>query len=147
MSTGKWQAIRENRKIDRDILDSNDAYEIWQELKRADGFDVDVADSVFAYFPDEAYAEKVLDKMIKKAGKAVLVSEVFDSETRSDCMQHRRSQIENYDERYEGLDKLFLSRSFFKRVAAEHGLRIRFTDVINPMYWNSRFMFNCFLYY
>lgn len=77
-------------------------------------FDVVMADSVFAYFPDEAYVSDVLEKMYEKAHKAVLITEIFDKELEDACMQYRRAKIQNYDEKYKNLDKLFISKSMFE---------------------------------
>lgn len=111
-------------------------------ISTTEKFDVVMADSVFAYFPDETYASKVLEKMYEKAQKAVLITEIFDKELEEACMQYRRAQIENYDEKYKNLDKLFISKSLFQKFSQKHDCKLVFTSVENPYYWNSQFMYN-----
>lgn len=109
-------------------------------------YDIVLCDSVFAYFPDEEYGAKVLEKMYEKAKKGIFISEIFDKDLEDECNRHRKAMIENYDEKYKGLDKIFYSRDLFVNFANEHNCRIDFSDVTNEYYWNSRYLFNCFLY-
>lgn len=46
-------------------------------------YDVVLADSVFQYFNDAAYGQKVLERMWAKAGKMVVVTEVHDQEKKT----------------------------------------------------------------
>ena len=112
------------------------------KLDEEEQCDAVISDSVFAYFKDETYAEVVLEKMLKKARKHVVILEVFDKDLESECMNYRRSQIKNYDLIYKGLDKVFYSRDFFKAIATKNNFSVQFTEVVNKYYWNSRFMFN-----
>ena len=109
-------------------------------------FDVVFSDGVFPYFSDETYGEAVVEKMYEKAKKAIIILEIFDKEMKAECEEHRRSMIDNYDEKYAGLDKTFYSREMFRRFAQKHKCRIEFGDVKNEHYWNSRYLFNCFIY-
>ncbi len=109
-------------------------------------FDVVFSDAVFPYFSDEAYGEAVMEKMYEKARKAIIILEVFDKATKEECEKHRRAMLEDYDKKYAGLDKMFYDRDMFIRFAKEHGCRIEFSDVKNEQYWNSKYLFNCFLY-
>lgn len=109
-------------------------------------YDIVLCDSVFAYFSDEEYGAAVLQKMYDKAEKGVFISEIFDKALEDECNRHRKAMIENYDEKYKGLDKTFYSRDMFISFAKEHDCRIEFSDVTNEYYWNSRYLFNCFLY-
>lgn len=102
--------------------------------------------SVFEYFPYESYGRKVLEKMYEKADKAVIVLEIFDKALQNECEQHRRNTIENYDEKYKGLEKMFYTRDMFIQFAQQKNCRIEFTQVDNPYYWNSRYQYNCILY-
>lgn len=83
-------------------------------------YDVVLADSVFQYFNDAAYGQKVLERMWAKAGKMVVVTEVHDQEKKDEHMAYRRKCVENYDEVYAGLDKTFYTREMFLQFAEEH---------------------------
>lgn len=61
-------------------------------------------------------------------------------------LAYRRSHIENYDEKYKGLGKLFISRDFFTRFAERENLTITFTQTNLSGYWNNEFVFNVFMY-
>ncbi len=102
--------------------------------------------SVFEYFPDEGYGLNVLEKMYEKADKAVILLEIFDKALQEECEQHRRETIDNYDEKYRGLEKTFYTRDMFRKFAQQKHARIEFTGVDNPYYWNSRYQYNCILY-
>ena len=54
--------------------------------------------------------------------------------------------IDNYDERYEGLDKVFYKRELFTQFADEYQCKIKFRNVENEYYWNSKYLFDCYLY-
>lgn len=109
-------------------------------------YDMVFSDSVFAYFPDETYGLRVLEKMYEKASRVIVLSEVFDKAMKEECEKSRREKLANYEELYQGLDKTFYDREMFERFAGDHGCRIEFTDVDNEYYWNSRYLFNCYIY-
>ncbi len=109
-------------------------------------YDMVFSDGVFAYFPDEEYGMTVLKKMYDKARKVVVISEVFDKDRQLECEKHRREMIDNYDERYEGLDKVFYKRELFTQFADKHQCTIKFSKVENEYYWNSKYLFHCYLY-
>ena len=109
-------------------------------------FDVVFSDGVFPYFADETYGEAVLEKMYEKAQKAIIILEIFDKATKAECEKYRRAMLDDYDEKYAGLDKTFYDRDMFRRFAEKHECRIEFSDVKNEQYWNSKYLFNCFLY-
>lgn len=109
-------------------------------------WDVLLSVSVFEYFPNEEYGQLVLEKMYEKAQKAVIILEVFDRDLKIECEQHRRESIQDYDKKYEGLDKMFYPRSMFEKFAKERHCRLEFTAVDNDCYWNSRYQYNCIIY-
>lgn len=109
-------------------------------------YDVVFSDSVFAYFPDEEYGLKVLEKMYEKATKVIMVQEVFDKSMKQECEAYRRKMYADYDERYRGLDKVYYDREMFARFAGERHCRIEFSSVDNEYYWNSKYLFNCCIY-
>ena len=96
-------------------------------------YDVVFSDSVFAYFPNEAYGLEVLKKMYEKASKAVMIREVFDKSMQQECETHRRKLYVDYDERYRGLDKIYYDREMFGRFARERNCRIEFSGVENEI--------------
>ncbi len=108
-------------------------------------FDLVYSDSVFVYFNDLEYAKEVLEKMYQKANKVILITEVYDKSKEQECLHYRRSQIENYDEKYQWLNKLFFDKKFFEDFAKGHDLKIKFLEVNNKYYWNSKYMFSVLL--
>lgn len=108
-------------------------------------YDIVMADSVFQYFSTVNYAQTVLDKMLEKAVKAVVLCEVHDLEKKEACLSYRRKIVENYDTRYEGLDKLFLSKQWVEDIARKHGKKVLFTEDVNDVYLNSD-IYNAYLY-
>lgn len=109
-------------------------------------YDAVFSDSVFAYFPDEAYGLKVLEKMYEKATRIVMIREVFDKSVKQECEAYRKSMYADYEERYQGLDKVFYDREMFNRFAEERLCQIEFSEVNNEYYWNSKYLFNCCIY-
>lgn len=109
-------------------------------------YDIVFSDSVFAYFPDEAYGLKVLEKMYEKASKVVMLQEVFDKSMQQECEAYRRKRFADYEERYRGLDKIFYDKEMFSRFAEARHCRIEFSGVDNEYYWNSKYLFNCCIY-
>lgn len=108
-------------------------------------YDAVISDSVFAYFPNEEYGREVLKKMYDKANSKIILLEIFDKAMEEECNAYRRASVENYDEKYAGLDKIFYPRSMFIDFAKEHGCEIKFMEVKNDYYWNSKYMYHCCL--
>jgi len=109
-------------------------------------YDVVFSDSVFAYFPNEAYGVRVLEKMYEKASRVVMVREVFDKSMQQECEAYRKKRYADYEERYRGLDKVFYDKEMFSRFAKERHCRIEFDEVDNEYYWNSKYLFNVCIY-
>ena len=101
---------------------------------------------VFSYFPDHAYATRVLEHMVEKSTHAIGITELHDRTKRQNYLTFRRANIPNYDECYEGLGRLFFRREFFEDFAREHDLRIVFPALQMANYWNTPFIFTCFMY-
>ena len=109
-------------------------------------YDAALSNSVFSYFPDEAFAERVLTRMLKKTAGAIGLIDIHDADKEEEVLAYRRAAIPDYDERYKGLGKLFYRRSFFKDFARAHDLRIEFPAIEMEGYWNTPFVFHVFLY-
>lgn len=109
-------------------------------------YDAVLSNSVISYFPDMDYAEKTLEKMCAKARYAVGLIDVHDMEKKDAYTAYRESMIENYEERYRNLPKLFYPRRFFEDFAQKRGMNAVFTKSEVENYWNNDFVFNCFLY-
>lgn len=127
---------------DRESIRTDEAVRLDTDEK----YDAVFSEGVFAYFPDEAYGLKVLEKMFEKATDVVILREVFDKSMKTECEAYRREMYADYDERYRGLDKVYYDREMFRRFAAERHCRIEFSGIDNEYYWNSKYLFNCCIY-
>lgn len=127
----------------------SDADLVWgsaQNLDTAIKYDLVMADSVLQYFSSEEYAQDVLNKMILKSNKIVYISELHDITLREEWLAYRRKSMDDYDQIYEGLDKMFYSKEWITDIATRHNKQVRFTKGNNPEYWNSKYIFNCFIF-
>ena len=88
-------------------MSEKDEFAVCRELKRLDGYDA-------------TYGEAVLEKMYEKAQKAIIILEIFDKATKAKCEKYRRAMLDDYDEKYAGLDKMFYDRDMFRRFAEKH---------------------------
>ncbi len=109
-------------------------------------YDACLSNSVFSYFPDYDYAEKVLDKMLSKSRNCLALIDIHDVDKKDDFLEYRRKLIKDYDERYRNLPKLFYSKDFFKNFANKNNLEIVFEESSVTGYWNNEFVFECYMY-
>lgn len=109
-------------------------------------YDAVISNSVFSYFPSEEYAEKVLEKMYEKAQYAIGILDIHDADKKEDFIAYRKKTVENYEERYNGLEKFFYDKSFFETFAQKHNMKIRFMESMMKNYWNNEFVFHCYMY-
>lgn len=109
-------------------------------------YDLVMADSVFQYFGSREYAKDILEKMILKSNKVVYISEIHDMDLQKEWLEYRRKSMDNYDQIYEGLGKMFYSREWIDDIAKKFGKQTSFTKSNNPEYWNSKYVFNCFIF-
>ena len=116
------------------------------DIPTEEKYDAVYSCGVFSYFPDHDYATRVLERMLAKSRHAVGITELHDRAKRQDYLAFRRANIPNYDERYEGLGRLFFRREFFEEFAARHDLRLVFPNLEMANYWNTPFIFTCFIY-
>ena len=115
------------------------------ELPTDKKYDAVFSNSVFQYFNDLVYAEPVLEKMFIKSRRSIAVLDVYDKAFEEELTAERRRTIENYDERYKDLPKIFYPRSFFEDFAARHDLSIRFAKNELENYGNAPFTYHCFM--
>lgn len=95
--------------IAKDVLSSRDlSVGNADEITEQPQYDLMLADSVFQYFTDIEYGKAVLEKMFIKAAKMLVVTEIHDLSRRDEHLSYRRKYIENYDEKYKGLEKNIL---------------------------------------
>lgn len=108
-------------------------------------YDLVMADSVFQYFQDAEYGMCVLEKMWKKAKKMVVITEIHDEEMKEEHLNYRRQCVGNYDEKYKGLDKTFYTKEMFLEFAKKVGATCTIIRPKNELYWNNKYVFDCYL--
>lgn len=117
------------------------------ELDTQPAVDAVVACSVFFYFPSYEYARLVIERMARKAVRAVAVLDVPDLATAAEALAGRQERLggaATYAERYDGLDHRF-DREWMAEAMRDAGL----TDVVIEdqqiaNYANARYRFNAF---
>ncbi len=130
------------RIIHSNDLSCDDAINLDETIK----YDLVMADSVFQYFDDIVYAEAVLRKMLVKANEMVYLGELHDSSQKEEWLEYRRKSMRNYDAVYLGLPKMFYSKDWIRHIAEEYNKKVYFTVSENKEYWNSRYLFHCYIY-
>lgn len=108
-------------------------------------YDLVLADSVFQYFQDAEYGMRVLEKMWKKANKIVVITEIHDEKMKEEHLNYRRQCVEDYDEKYKGLDKTFYTKEMFQEFAKKAGAKCLIVKPDNELYWNNKYVFDCYL--
>lgn len=108
-------------------------------------YDVVLSDSVFQYFESAEYGLKVLGHMWNKAGKMVVITEIHDESMKNEHLAYRRSCVENYDEKYKNLDKTFYTKDMFIDFAKKVGAKCEIVKPQNELYWNNKYVFDCYL--
>lgn len=83
--------------------------------------------------------------MIQKSNKLTYLGEIHNKDFEKELMEYRRKTIDNYEERYKGLHKLFLSKKWIENIAKDYGKKVRFTEINNSEYLNSKFEYNCYI--
>ena len=129
------------------VLETDDLlYAPASEMPDSPVYDCLLSNSVFSYFADEAYAETVLNKMLRKAKYAIALFDIHDIAQKEAFTAYRRAEIADYEERYRDLPKLFYDKAFFERFARKNGLSIEFIDFNMEGYWNNPFIFHLIMY-
>lgn len=139
-SEGLIQSAR--KYIRTDDLTVGEAKDLLTEPR----YDLVFSKGCFCYFESEDYVEQVMKLMLEKANFSIGILDLFDEEKEEEFLAYRRKHIENYDEKYKGLGKLFISRDFFARFAKRENLDITFTQTNLAGYWNNEFIFNVFMH-
>ena len=130
-----------------------DAWSISDDIKCLEASDVSstpkydyvVAFSVFHYFHDLEYAEDVTKIMLEKSNKGVGIFDICDEEKKEIYVATRKADDPNYEERYAGLDHLFIHKNFWIHFARENDLSIYIEDQHIPNYKNSKLRYNIYL--
>jgi SAM-dependent methyltransferase len=106
-----------------------------------------VSNGVFMYFDDLSHAATVLERMVRKAVRAVAVCGVPDVRLQQECEAMRR-QIHldgEYDEKYSGLEHLYFDRDWFESFGRDHGVEVElFGEILQCP--SARFRFTCILH-
>ena len=108
-------------------------------------YELVLADSVFQYFQNVEYGMRILKKMWEKANKAVVIIEIHDEEKKEEHMNYRRQCVEDYDKKYKGLDKTFYTKEMFVNFADQVGAKCLIVRPENELYWNNKYVFDCYL--
>lgn len=108
-------------------------------------YDLVLSNSVFFYFPDYAYAEEVIKKMIDKSSKTIAILEVPDKALYDECEKMRRGAIgeQEYKIKYNGLQHLYFEKEWFEEIGNKYNLKTTIFNQNIANYGNSQFRFNC----
>jgi trans-aconitate methyltransferase len=109
-------------------------------------YDVLLSNSVFSYFYDLNYAYTVLEKMFYKANNAVFIQEIYDFDKEKNFIEYRTQNVEDYENKYKNLPKLFYPKKFFVDFAEKHNMCIEIVNSNMKNYWNYPFIFDCYMY-
>lgn len=109
-------------------------------------YDIVLANSVFSYFPTYEYAIEVLEKAYNKCNKGIVLIDLHDICEKENFIKYRKETIENYEELYNGLDKLFFDKKLFCDFADKNDMLICFEEEQVAGYWNNNFTFNCYMF-
>ncbi len=117
------------------------------ELDEDDKYDFVVSSGVFHYFPDAFYASTVVAKMISKANKAVIITDVPDAAFKEDAERARRDALPpgEYERRYRSLKHLYFDKGLFCRVGSQYNCRVTIFNQNMNHYVHREYRFNCLL--
>lgn len=110
-----------------------------------DKYDYVVSFSVFHYFKDLEYTQKVLQIMLDKSNKGIGVFDICDEEKKDIYVETRKSNNPDYEKLYSGLDHLFFPKSFWENFAKLNDLKIIIEDQHIDNYKNSKLRYNVYL--
>lgn len=104
-----------------------------------------VSHSVFQYFPDDTYANNVLQKMLESAKRTLIVLDVPDVDSKEESIAARKEAIgaEKYDELYKNLHRKYYAKEFFREFCLKNHLAITFIeDRVRKDYMNAKYNFH-----
>ena len=97
-----------------------------------DEFDAILSFSVFFYFPDYEYAEKVLSEMLRVSKKdaKILIADIPDLSKKEESERHRREALseEEYNRLYSEHSHLYYDKKWFEDFANKNGLFVEIFD-------------------
>lgn len=108
-------------------------------------YDYVVSFSVFHYFKDIEEANEVTKIMLEKCNKGIGIFDICDESKRDIYIETRKKADPNYDEKYKGLDHLFIQKEFWKEFAKENNLNLIIEDQHIENYKNSELRYNVYL--
>jgi ubiquinone/menaquinone biosynthesis C-methylase UbiE len=102
-------------------------------------FDAVLANGVFLYFPDSAYAHAALTEILRvcQTPGRVYITDIPDISKEQSCRAERRAANAS-----EVPSHLYYPKKFFQDFAAEQSLTAQIADQNIPGYANNRFRFN-----
>ncbi len=111
-------------------------------------FDVAISNSVFQYFSDLEYAEKVVTEMARvlKRNGYIGIFDVNDLEKKEEFIAARKRKLgeKKYERLYGNLEQLFYSKEWFREIAKQYGFDCTIEDQYIEGYFNSGFRYNVF---
>jgi trans-aconitate methyltransferase len=116
-------------------------------LDAAERHDFVVSCGVFLYFPSLDYTRAVIAKMVASARRGVALMELGDQAKEAHAALLRRGKMgqAEYEERYRGLDHLYLDKGWVRALLAELGATdIVIEDQRIDGYANASYRFNAF---
>ena len=109
-------------------------------------YDAVVSFGVFLYFPSRAYAEAVLDRMVRKARGIVAILDVPDAAREREDLARRQAQAGGaaaYAARYAGLEHRYYDRAWMRDALTARGLvDVRTATQDIEGYGNAPYRFN-----
>lgn len=107
-------------------------------------FDIVMSHSVFQYFPDMDYAEKIVKNMVNKSRYKAAFLDLNDASKEGIYHNVRMENIDNekYKNKYAGLKHTFYRKDWFQRIANELGMKIEIFNQDFGSYVNSDLRFN-----
>lgn len=130
-----------NKIMPKMNFDVSQASELNTDLQ----FDFVSAFSVFFYFKDYNYANEVLEKMYNKSKVGIMILDIPDIDTKSECEIFRMGSmgIDKYNDKYKDLQHLYYPKSFFENFAKLKKAKFsKIEDQSIDKYCNNRFRFN-----
>lgn len=117
------------------------------ELDENAKYDFVVSSGVFHYFPNVVYASAVVEKMIAKANKAVIVTDLPDAALKEEAERIRREALPpgEYERRYRTLKHLYFEKGLFSQIGAQYDCRVTIFSQSMGHYVHNDYRFNCLL--